>query len=247
MKRLFVGYELIVLDEIDSTNSYAMDLISKKDVKEGLCISANFQTNGRGQRGKNWESEKGENILCSIILKPQFLAPDKQFKLSKAISLAIFDFFKYFGLTNVFIKWPNDIYINDKKAAGILIENTIKGNKIEYSVIGLGININQTFFKEVSKGTSLAIEKEKKYVISDLYELLFNLIEARYFQLKHHEENLVAEYLNHLYRMNEYCQYLIKNELILAKINGVTNEGKLSLIGIYGQNYNCDIKEIIFI
>ena len=134
----FYGAKHYHLSEIDSTNNYALNLLSKSTPAEGTTISADFQTHGRGQYGRDWLSESTKNLLSSIILYPDFLPANEQFSLSKAVSLAVRNCINSFlPSKEIRIKWPNDIYCDDKKIAGILIQNLLTGNKINVSVIGI--------------------------------------------------------------------------------------------------------------
>ena len=128
--------------------------------KEGLVVTANFQTSGNGQRGKSWESSIGDNLLISIVIEPNILTKN-QFLLSKCVALALYDLLTLYT-DDVSIKWPNDILINDKKIAGILIQNKVKSDKISHSVIGIGLNINQMVFKDyLPKATSILSDSSK--------------------------------------------------------------------------------------
>ena len=129
-QRLFIGNKLINLKEVDSTNSYLKQFLSDNNKEiEGLVVVTENQISGRGQKGNSWESEKQKNLTFSIYLKPNIVV-HHQFLISKAISLGIIHFLGYLGLNNLKIKWPNDIYCENKKIAGILIENNIRENKI---------------------------------------------------------------------------------------------------------------------
>jgi len=141
---MIIGSDIIHYDSLSSTNSTAWLMVREKELPEGTVISANFQTAGKGQHGNRWESERGKNLLFSIILYPSSVSPDEQFLISMSISLGICDFLKHF-LSDIKIKWPNDIYVNGGKIAGILIENSIIGQTIEYTVAGIGININRKY------------------------------------------------------------------------------------------------------
>ena len=133
---------LIHLEETDSTNKYLNELCNKQCVEELTTITADFQTSGRGQRGNSWESEAGQNLMFSFVLYPTFLKARRQFLLSQIISLAIKEELERY-VSNISIKWPNDIYWKDKKICGMLIENDLTGVHISRSITGIGINVNQ--------------------------------------------------------------------------------------------------------
>ncbi len=149
---VILGAPLIELSTIDSTNIYAMAQIKKGLAKSGSCFCADYQTHGKGQHGRIWESNKGQNLLCSYILELKELEPHKKWEpkdqigFSGAIALGIRAFFDGHTKGDTKIKRPNDIYWRDRKAGGILIENLIRGAEWTWSVIGIGININQTAF-----------------------------------------------------------------------------------------------------
>ena len=149
---VILGAPLIELSTIDSTNIYAMAQIKEGLAKSGSCFRADYQTHGKGQHGRIWESNKGQNLLCSYILELKELEPHKKWEpkdqigFSAAIALGIRAFFDTYTKGDTRIKRPNDIYWRDRKAGGILIENLLRGTEWTWSVIGIGININQTAF-----------------------------------------------------------------------------------------------------
>jgi BirA family transcriptional regulator, biotin operon repressor / biotin---[acetyl-CoA-carboxylase] ligase len=149
---ILLGAPLIELSTIESTNIYAMEQIKEGLAKSGSCYTADFQTNGKGQHGRVWESSKGQNLLCSYILELKTLdalknwTPTDQIGFSAAIALGVRTFFAAFAGSETKIKKPNDIYFSDRKAGGILIENLVRGQEWTWSVIGIGMNINQTAF-----------------------------------------------------------------------------------------------------
>jgi len=147
---------LIELSTIDSTNIYAMAQIKAGLAKSGSCYTADFQTNGKGQHGRVWESSKGQNLLCSYILELNTLdtlknwTPADQIGFSAAIALGARAFFAAFAGSETKIKKPNDIYFSDRKAGGILIENLVRGQEWTWTVIGIGMNINQSAFSSAA-------------------------------------------------------------------------------------------------
>ncbi len=149
---ILLGAPLIELSTIDSTNIYAMAQIKAGLAKSGSCYTADFQTNGKGQHGRVWESSKGQNLLSSYILELNTLdalkywTPADQIGFSAAIALGARAFFAAFAGSETKIKKPNDIYFSDRKAGGILIENLVRGQEWTWAVIGIGMNINQTEF-----------------------------------------------------------------------------------------------------
>ena len=153
---ILLGAPLIELSTVDSTNIYAMDQIKLGLAKSGSCYTADFQTNGKGQHGRVWESSKGQNLLCSYILELNTLdalknwTPTDQIGFSAAIALGARAFFAAFAGSETKIKKPNDIYFSDRKAGGILIENLVRGKEWTWTVIGIGMNINQSSFSSAA-------------------------------------------------------------------------------------------------
>jgi BirA family biotin operon repressor/biotin-[acetyl-CoA-carboxylase] ligase len=153
---ILLGAPLIELSTVDSTNIYAMVQIKQGLAKSGSCYTADFQTNGKGQHGRVWESSKGQNLLCSYILELNALdalknwAPTDQIGFSAAIALGARAFFAAFAGPETKIKKPNDIYFSDRKAGGILIENIVRGTAWTWTVIGIGMNINQSTFSSAA-------------------------------------------------------------------------------------------------
>jgi BirA family biotin operon repressor/biotin-[acetyl-CoA-carboxylase] ligase len=248
-----------------------------KGVFEGTVVIAKQQLQGRGQRGATWESEPNKNLTLSILLQPTFLRTEDQFQLNKAVSLGVAEFISSLAHPNgssvwlasplpeergmrgeVTIKWPNDIYIGNKKIAGILIENSVSGNKLQQSIIGIGININQEKFSaELPNPTSLKLIRGKEFDLKECLEELCSCIERRYLQLRHPSSFLPSreeamqtaidsDYLKNLYRFGEWANYKYKGDALKAKIIKVTKVGKLVLEIENGEKLECDFKELGF-
>lgn len=259
MDTLFIGKNIIRLKHTDSTNNYAARVLrhsgrkegktpqTENNIYEGTVIIADFQEKGKGQRGNTWESEKGKNLTFTIILTPLFLKAGQQFFLNKIASLAVYDFLKDLEIPEISVKWPNDILVNGKKIAGILIENTIRSNEIIHSVVGIGLNINQTAFSANLNAVSLQNISGKSYSREKCLESLCSFFEARYLKLKSDITSADKDYVNSLYRMNEWSNYLVKDEKIFAAITGVAPQGFLRLQRENGMEILCDFKEISFL
>jgi BirA family biotin operon repressor/biotin-[acetyl-CoA-carboxylase] ligase len=253
MKTLFVGQNSIHLKSVNSTNSYASEMLRQISLPDGTLFYSFEQENGRGQRGNKWESEANKNVALSYVLHPGFLSINKQFLLTKAVSLSVADVMteilkKEAIPAEIRIKWPNDIYVNQKKIAGILIENVLKEHTLQTSIIGIGININQTDFPTTLNACSLKSICNKEFDLNVIIELLSQKIEAYYLKLK--SASLVAintNYLNQLYQLNEKKNYQIANEIVEGKIIGVSEIGKLQLQLNDLSVKEFDLKEIIFI
>jgi BirA family transcriptional regulator, biotin operon repressor / biotin---[acetyl-CoA-carboxylase] ligase len=174
---------LKILDKVDSTNNYAMAQVRDGMAKHGMAIVANEQTAGKGQRGKTWQSQPGQSIAMSLILKTDGLRADQQFYLSMLIALAVNDFLKKYVKNETSIKWPNDLYWRDRKAGGILIETVFKGAAWKWAVAGIGLNINQSRFNQsLSNPVSLKQITGKNYdvieLVNELYEFVMKRTEA---------------------------------------------------------------------
>ena len=171
-------YTLIELPSADSTNTYARNLSINPDDSTPLVIVTDNQTCGRGQRGNSWESHPGQNLTFSLVLYPRMFAPPRQFELSMLVSVGIVNALKKHIETTarVSIKWPNDIYIDDRKVAGILIENTLSPSCIEKSVIGIGINVNQQHFESGAPNPVSLVHVIGKE--TNLKQLLDNVVQA---------------------------------------------------------------------
>ncbi|MDQ3072449.1 MAG: biotin--[acetyl-CoA-carboxylase] ligase [Bacteroidota bacterium] len=227
---LFIGKPLIALGDTDSTNLYLKNYIEQFDAQEGMTVTAEFQLAGRGQRGTIWESAPRKNILTSILLKPDFLMPSNQFYLGKAAGLAVYDTIKeVIGDELLTIKWPNDILYNKQKVAGILIENSLQGQKIKYSIAGFGINVNQDEFA-TTIATSLKLISGKDQNQIGLLNPLFEHLEGRYLQLKNGDLHTIdSEYEKVLYGINKTLEFTETKSDKTEKgtIKGVTEDGLL--------------------
>ena len=233
--------------ETESTNNYAMQLVSDKH-REGTVVLAQYQRRGRGQAGSYWESEAGKNLLMSLILEPKFLEAGKQFYLSMVVSLGLVCFLKSY-LNDVKIKWPNDIYVGDKKIAGILIEQLVKGSHIEASVVGIGLNVNQlTFLSEAPNPISMKQLTGKEYELDIILdEFLFELENFYNILQKKNFIEIEREYLQNLFRINEWYHYRAGDEEFIARITGIGEFGQLQFEDQSGKIRSYLFKEVEFV
>jgi len=246
-----IGNEIIRLKEIDSTNRFFMDWLSREKLEEGTLVITDNQSAGRGTDGAIWESEPFMNLTFSFILYPSFLAIDAQFYLNKVISLGLADVVREAlpGREDIRIKWPNDIYIGDHKVAGTLIQNGVKGSQFEFALIGIGLNVNQGSFKgEAANPVSLQMMSGKKFDLEDVLKQTISKIEQRYELLKKGSKLAIDEdYLKFLYRIQQLSGFIYKGHPIKAKITGVNRYGQL-ILEIPGEKIiECDLKEIKFV
>ncbi|MCT4582018.1 MAG: biotin--[acetyl-CoA-carboxylase] ligase [Flavobacteriales bacterium] len=244
---LVFGHTIEELEVIDSTNSYLIQKSKEQRVYEGEVVLAHYQTQGRGQRASVWESLPGENLMCSIFALPTFLNGDNFFLISKAIALAVKAVVSSKCPNDlVEVKWPNDIYVNQKKIGGILIENQYKGNQIKQAVIGVGLNINQVFF-ENDRATSLKLLTHKDYSVKTILKELLQAFEKYYFELKWGNNTVVEEgYLEGLMNYKVEKSYKVGDQRIKGVIQKVENNGTLVLAS-KGEVLTFQFKEISYI
>ncbi len=236
-------------DHLASTNEEAQRLISCGKAKEGMVISAREQSKGRGAGDNLWESKQGKNLTFSLILQPRFLEPSRQFVLTQMISLALFDVAaRHLMGGYLCIKWPNDLYFNEKKLAGVLVQNRIKANLLDFSVIGVGFNVNQKkFYSHASNPVSIILFSNKEESLSDLLEEILKRVNFYYEKIKNNIKSLEDLYLQRLYRMGEWADYEDETGHFTAKIIGIDRYGLLLMTDRKGQQRTYGFKEVKFL
>ena len=244
---MIIGSKKIFFKRLTSTNSHAGQLLVKDDLPEGTVIHTDFQTAGKGQPGNKWESEECKNLTFSIILYPTMIIASEQFLISMTLSLGIYDFLKSHP-GNYTIKWPNDIYANNDKIAGILIEHSVMGNKIKRTIAGIGININQVkFLSDAPNPVSLKMITGIDYDLNLALNQLLFCLDKRYDQMIAGNFNLIKnEYTGHLYRLKEWHNYKDSSGVSKGRIISVTEEGRLQIENSAGKTVNYSFKEIDF-
>lgn len=244
---------ILFLNEVDSTNTYLRHLLEvgeDETVQEGLMVCAEFQSQGRGQIDNTWESAKGENLLFSLLLYPTFIAPVDMFLISQAVSLGVKDMLvSHCGVSDISIKWPNDIYWKDKKIAGILVENFISGHSIENSIIGIGININQKeFLSDAPNPVSVSQVLGKDFNVNECAVIVRKAILDRYgLLLTGKVAKIKEDYFASLYRNSGFHSYRDSNGTFSAKIEDVLSQGYLVLCDESGAKREYAFKEVEFI
>jgi len=225
VKSLFDIKKSIHLKECSSTNDFLINLNSNSTCKEGMLVSADFQTNGRGQRNNKWTSEKNANLTFSLLIEPK-LQISYQFYLNIISSLTIYEvLFSILG-TNIKIKWPNDIYYKNKKVAGILVENIVKNKKIQKSIIGFGVNVNQIEFP-ISNAISIFNVKLTKSSKNEILKSILIEFEKNYNLLKNKKyETLFSNYSRRLFMLNKTV-ISRENKNHIGILKGITKFGKL--------------------
>ncbi len=227
-----IGKPFTELAEVDSTNNYATAEVQKGAAKHGEAWFAHRQTNGKGSRGKTWNSGVGQNIILSLFLRPGNILLSQSFCFTAAVALATYDLFAKYAVDNVSIKWSNDIYWNDRKAAGILIENSIRGSNWQGSVVGIGVNINQTMFDEaLPNPVSLKQITGKTYDVVALAKDLCNCLQQRYAQLQKDKETIVRDYNNVLYKRNQPVKLKKGNIVFVCVVKQADASGLLEVEG----------------
>ena len=245
---LFTGRKMIALDETASTNRFLSELLQKEILPEGTVVTAGYQSSGQGLSGTTWFSEPGNNLLMSVVFRPEFLPVRKIYVISKAIALAIKDFLIDEGI-HARIKWPNDVYVDDLKICGVLIENSLRGSIVLQSVCGLGLNINQKIFpKEIPNPVSMTLVTGKNYSVEECRIKLCRQLEKRYLQIKAQNFNLINnDYLKSLYRFYEMEMYETAAGKFFAQIIDVEDEGRLVIKKDDGSILRFAFKEIKYV
>lgn len=245
---LCVGNVLLEINECRSTNDFAKSLCSKTEPIEGTVVLTDKQTDGKGQIGNKWQAEPYQNLTFSILLKPVFLRPDQQFLLSKIASLACIDTFEHFTGQRFIIKWPNDIYIKDKKIGGILIENTLSASKISSTIIGMGLNINQNAFENLPKAISLSNIAKREFDKKEVLNYLLKKIDIYYFSLRNSRVRAINEkYLSHMLGYGHKMTFIEKGILFEAIVEGVNEIGQLLLKLENGYIRSYNLKEVSWV
>ena len=242
-----IHYNIHWFESLHSTQDYLKNSFDDSLPKWTVFV-AKEQIKGKGQGQNVWESEKDKNLTFSILLYPNFLQARDQFLITQILSLGIYDFLSHY-LSNVFIKWPNDIYVGKNKICGILVQNQIIGMEYSTAFCGIGLNVNQTEFSFAPNPTSLKLELDRSFDLDILLEEVLDCIRIRYEQL---ENNLIAdykkEYMEKLLLYKVWSKYLYcDNEIMEAKIKDVDNFGRLILENRGGKEIIADLKQLKFL
>lgn len=222
-KDLFDNKTYIYMTECLSTNDYLLKLLKKKPYKEGTIVHTSYQTKGRGQRNNNWISEKDKNLTFSFLLSPN-IKLSSQFLLHILTSISLYKSLNSFNLNHVSIKWPNDIYVREKKIAGILIENLVFKKSIHWAVVGIGLNVNQTNFNALN-ATSIFNEINQKVEVKKFLEIFKEILMKEYLKISSLDQ--LDFYKNQLIGYQVEREYLYKSDIIKGKIIDVLLDGSL--------------------
>lgn len=222
--------KMIKLDAIDSTNSYLKKLLLKENINDFTVVVSKHQTNGRGRNGNLWANKPSLNLAFSVYKRFNNFSVNEKFMLNILSSISVYEVLKKYKLNNLTIKWPNDIMTENKKIAGILIENSVRGNKINHSVIGVGININQSQFLDLPNATSVFLESGKKHSVEKIAVELKDAIQKNFTDFEIRETELIEFYNSVLFKRNVTTDFTTVNaKKIQGTIIGVNKEGTLSL------------------
>lgn len=237
---------IIKLNATDSTNTYLKELSTKENIVDFTCIVTKHQTKGRGQMGTFWDSEPGKNLVFSVFKDLKEYNIENPFLISIVVTLSILESLESKNIPELSIKWPNDIMSGAKKICGILIENVIKKSNFYSSVIGIGMNVNQTNFASLPNASSLKIVTGEDFNIDDLLLSVLNNLKSNFFYLtKNHQLQLRQKYEAKLYKKNESSTFKTSNgSLFHGAIIGISELGKLIISLEKGGNKEFDLKEI---
>lgn len=242
----YLDLKVIKLNAIDSTNSYLKQMVADTLVKDELVLTTTHQEKGRGQQGANWQSQAGKSLACSLFKRFEEFPIEAQFSLNMLVSLAIIDGLRQLEIPNIAIKWPNDIMSHGKKLAGILIENQIKGRYIDSSVIGIGLNVNETFFDGLPQATSLALVTGRIFTIDEVLQTIAENIFKKLQNIEPSSFEAVREaYHSSLFRKDKISVFETPDGVQQnGIIKGVSSQGKLIVCNEENVSTEYDLKEI---
>ena len=229
MNKFFLNKKLH-FDSLNSTNETLGQLSKKIELQNGFYITADYQKSGKCQNNDKWDSNPKENLLISIFLNLD-LNIENSFMLNQLASLAVLDTLRKFLEQKIEIKWPNDVFVDNKKISGILINNIVKDGLINSSVIGIGINVNQTNFNNKYIATSMKLLNRKDFELNEIEKMLMKNIKKQSMILLDKKISLLSSrYNNHLYGKNLYSLFVINKKRIYAKVIEVNQNGKIKLM-----------------
>lgn len=224
---LIIGKKVIYLPTCHSTNDIAAEIVHAGLFEEGTVVITDNQVKGRGQRGTAWNANAGENLTFSVILKPTFLPIQDQFLISQITALGIRGYLGGY-VPETKVKWPNDIYMNGRKSCGVLIENSLQGTRYATSIVGIGVNINQSRF-ENGYATSLSQETGRTFTLGEEFHRVVKYLDAYYVRLRsgNQSDAIRSEYLSHLYGYQQNVKFLYNGAITNGSVTNVTQQGKL--------------------
>ena len=234
----FMDYKMIHIEETDSTNHWL-----KEHGEGNMVVVADYQTAGRGCGSNSWESERGRNLTFSMLIHPENILAKEQFRITEVVSVAMCRMLQSYIYNKVEIKWPNDIYVGDKKICGILIENRLQGTEIKDSIIGIGLNVNQKEFKSDAPNPVSLYQLTGQE--TDLEEMLMAFLDCFDSELK--SKTTCFTYREMLFRRGKDSLYRSKTTCFTARLTDVLPDGRLLLVDQEGRECTYAFKEIQFI
>lgn len=232
-----IGEPLVILPTVDSTNKYAMQQVHAQVAKHGMAWFAHEQTQGRGQRGNRWQATPGENIILTVSLAPDQPFPSQPFLFNASIALACYEFYKNWAGDETSIKWPNDIYWRDRKAGGILVENMVSGNTWKWSIVGIGINVNQVAFDPaLPNPVSLKQIRGKTLDPLTLSRELLERMDQYWNLWRSGSPEIMKRYNEILYKRQQPATFRVGNRVFEDMIREVNAAGQLVLAS--GQTFD---------
>ena len=237
---------IIKLGAIDSTNLFLRHLSAKESIDDYTTVVADHQTNGRGQMGTQWTSQESKNLMVSVFKDVSFLNIEHNFYISIVVSLSILRALESLHIKNLKVKWPNDILADQKKLAGVLIENVIKQKQLQASIIGFGLNVNQTVFIDLPKASSLLLQSGRVFDLDEVLHEILNQLKLHFSLLENGKQNqLKSDYEAHLFRKDRPSTFKnAENELFSGIILGITDSGNLRVQMDETAIREFDLKEI---
>jgi len=241
----------IRLDSVASTNTYLTSRAAD-NLPHATVATTDRQTAGRGQRGNSWEAADGKNITLSILLRPKEILPSQQFVVSEIVSLGIVNTLDHYlteAEEEISIKWPNDIYVGDKKICGILIENSLMGNKIVSSIAGIGLNVNQDrFLSDAPNPVSMAIIAGHEFPLEEVRDRMCEEILTLFdrFDNPNRYDGLHSAYKGRLWRRNGFHKFVADGMEFDAEIVDIAPDGILTLADTDGNYRKFAFKEVAF-
>ncbi|GAA0873157.1 biotin--[acetyl-CoA-carboxylase] ligase [Gangjinia marincola] len=238
--------QLIKVDATDSTNTFLKDYLRSNNGVNKLCIQAGYQLEGRGQAGNHWKSEKDQNLLFSVLYSDWNLKSHHQYIISIATAVSIKQVLDGLKIPDVMVKWPNDILAERKKIAGILIENTLKNGRVAASIIGVGLNVNQTSFNELPNATSLRQLTGQSFDLDELLQKLLIQLENNFEKVSQGNiKNLIIDYHQYLFRKDKASTFQRPDgSTFIGIIQQVAKNGKIILLEEDDHLNTYDVKEI---
>ncbi|MCC9019460.1 MULTISPECIES: biotin--[acetyl-CoA-carboxylase] ligase [Flavobacterium] len=237
--------KLIKLDAIDSTNDFLKSLSSQDELENFTVVTAENQTKGKGQMGAKWQSEVGKNLIMSVLVRDFVFNNEHVFNLSVIVSLSVIEVLKSLNIPDLSIKWPNDIMSYNKKIGGILIENTLKSDGRIVSVVGLGLNVNQTNFDELPNASSLAVISGSSFEKELLPYLIVEKMKETIGAWEVNSKHLWSVYFNSLFRKGVPMPFRnLENQNFMGIIQGVSPVGRIQILLEDDSVSEFDIKEI---